>query len=53
MRPSTALARLTNIDSNRAKKALLDGQSQGATGSLQATQAGNQLLALSRSSFLT
>ncbi|WP_176074678.1 P-type conjugative transfer protein TrbJ [Brucella intermedia] len=35
-----------NIDSNRAEMAALVGQSQGATGALQATQAGNQLLAL-------
>ena len=35
-----------NIDSNRAEMAALIGQSQGATGALQATQAGNQLLAL-------
>jgi P-type conjugative transfer protein TrbJ len=35
-----------NIDSNRAELAALVGQSQGATGALQATQAGNQLLAL-------
>ena len=35
-----------NIDSNRAEMAALAGQSQGATGALQATQAGNQLLAL-------
>ncbi|MBN9063171.1 MAG: P-type conjugative transfer protein TrbJ [Rhizobiales bacterium] len=35
-----------NIDSNRAAMAALVGQSQGATGALQATQAGNQLLAL-------
>ena len=35
-----------NIDSNRAEMATLVGQSQGATGALQATQAGNQLLAL-------
>src|SRR5690606_25637832 len=34
------------IDSNRAEMAALVGQSQGATGALQATQAGNQLLAL-------
>jgi P-type conjugative transfer protein TrbJ len=35
-----------NIDTNRAELAALIGQSQGATGALQATQAGNQLLAL-------
>ncbi|MGV0757684.1 P-type conjugative transfer protein TrbJ [Tistrella mobilis] len=35
-----------NINSNRAEMAALVGQSQGATGALQATQAGNQLLAL-------
>ncbi|WP_457852338.1 P-type conjugative transfer protein TrbJ [Rhodovarius lipocyclicus] len=35
-----------NIDTNRAEIAALVGQSQGATGALQATQAGNQLLAL-------
>ncbi len=35
-----------NIDSNRAEWSALVGQSQGATGALQATQAGNQLLAL-------
>lgn len=35
-----------NIDSNRAEMSTLVGQSQGATGALQATQAGNQLLAL-------
>ncbi|MGS1093276.1 P-type conjugative transfer protein TrbJ [Aquamicrobium terrae] len=35
-----------NIDSNRAEMVELVGQSQGATGALQATQAGNQLLAL-------
>ncbi|WP_285294085.1 P-type conjugative transfer protein TrbJ [Aureimonas altamirensis] len=35
-----------NIDSNRAQMSALIGQSQGATGALQATQAGNQLLAL-------
>ena len=35
-----------NIDANRAEMASLIGQSQGATGALQATQAGNQLLAL-------
>lgn len=37
---------VSNIDSNRAEMAALVGQSQGATGALQATQAGNQLLAL-------
>ncbi|WP_394069543.1 P-type conjugative transfer protein TrbJ [Xanthobacter aminoxidans] len=35
-----------NIDSNRAQMSALVSQSQGATGALQATQAGNQLLAL-------
>ena len=35
-----------NIETNRAEMAALIGQSQGATGALQATQAGNQLLAL-------
>lgn len=35
-----------NIESNRAQMSALVGQSQGATGALQATQAGNQLLAL-------
>ncbi|WP_266035656.1 P-type conjugative transfer protein TrbJ [Brucella intermedia] len=35
-----------NIDGQRAEMAALIGQSQGATGALQATQAGNQLLAL-------
>lgn len=35
-----------NIDTNRAQMSTLVGQSQGATGALQATQAGNQLLAL-------
>ena len=35
-----------NIDANRAEMAALVGQSQGATGALQAAQAGNQLLAL-------
>lgn len=35
-----------NIDSNRAQMSSLIGQSQGATGALQAAQAGNQLLAL-------
>ena len=37
---------VTNIDTNRAEMSALVGQSQGATGALQATQAGNQLLAL-------
>ena len=37
---------VTNIDTNRAEMSSLVGQSQGATGALQATQAGNQLLAL-------
>lgn len=35
-----------NIDANRTQMSELVGQSQGATGALQATQAGNQLLAL-------
>ncbi len=35
-----------NIETNRAEMSALVGQSQGATGALQATQAGNQLLAL-------
>lgn len=35
-----------NVDANRAEMATLVGQSQGATGALQATQVGNQLLAL-------
>lgn len=35
-----------NIDTNRSQMAALVGSSQGATGALQATQAGNQLLAL-------
>jgi len=35
-----------NIDSNRTEMAALVGESQGATGALQAAQAGNQLLAL-------
>ena len=35
-----------NIDSNRAQMSALVSQSQSATGALQATQAGNQLLAL-------
>ncbi|MEH3160314.1 MAG: P-type conjugative transfer protein TrbJ, partial [Sphingomonas taxi] len=35
-----------NIDTNRAEMANLVTRSQGATGALQATQAGNQLLAL-------
>ena len=35
-----------NIDSARAEMEALVAQSQGATGALQATQAGNQLLAL-------
>ena len=35
-----------NIDSNRAQMEALVGASQSATGALQATQAGNQLLAL-------
>ncbi|CAH1655746.1 MULTISPECIES: P-type conjugative transfer protein TrbJ [Hyphomicrobiales] len=35
-----------NIDANRGQMSALVGQSQSATGALQATQAGNQLLAL-------
>lgn len=35
-----------NIDTNRTEMSALVGQSQNATGALQATQAGNQLLAL-------
>ncbi|EXL03736.1 hypothetical protein BG36_11525 [Aquamicrobium defluvii] len=35
-----------NIDTNRAQMSALVGESQSATGALQATQAGNQLLAL-------
>ena len=35
-----------NIDTNRVEMSALVGQSQNATGALQATQAGNQLLAL-------
>ena len=35
-----------NIETNRAQMEALVDQSQGATGALQATQAGNQLLAL-------
>lgn len=35
-----------NIDTNRQQMSALVGQSQGAIGALQATQAGNQLLAL-------
>lgn len=35
-----------NIDTNRAEMSALVGQSQNAVGALQATQAGNQLLAL-------
>ncbi|RJE87204.1 P-type conjugative transfer protein TrbJ [Paracoccus onubensis] len=35
-----------NIDSNRAEMSALVGESQKAVGALQATQAGNQLLAL-------
>ncbi len=35
-----------NIDTNRAQMSALVGQSQNAAGALQATQAGNQLLAL-------
>jgi P-type conjugative transfer protein TrbJ len=35
-----------NLDTNRSEMSALLGASQGATGALQATQAGNQLLAL-------
>ncbi|SKA16225.1 P-type conjugative transfer protein TrbJ [Consotaella salsifontis] len=35
-----------NLDTNRTQMSALVGESQGATGALQATQAGNQLLAL-------
>ncbi|GAB1717637.1 MAG: conjugal transfer protein TrbJ [Nitrobacter sp.] len=35
-----------NIDTNRMQMSTLVSQSQGATGALQATQAGNQILAL-------
>jgi len=35
-----------NLDANRSEMSALVGASQGATGALQATQAGNQLLAL-------
>ncbi len=35
-----------NIDTNRMEMSALVGQSQGAAGALQATQAGNQILAL-------
>ena len=35
-----------NIDTNRTQMSELIGRSQGATGALQAAQAGNQLLAL-------
>lgn len=35
-----------NIETNRTQMSALVGQSQGATGALQATQAGNQILAL-------
>ncbi|MEF2071064.1 P-type conjugative transfer protein TrbJ [Consotaella aegiceratis] len=35
-----------NLDTNRTEMSALVGESQGATGALQATQAGNQLLAL-------
>ncbi len=35
-----------NLDTNRTQMSALLNQSQGATGALQATQAGNQLLAL-------
>jgi P-type conjugative transfer protein TrbJ len=39
-----------NIDTNRTQMSALVGASQSATGALQATQAGNQLLAPRRSS---
>ena len=35
-----------NLDTNRTQMSTLVGQSQGATGALQAAQAGNQILAL-------
>jgi P-type conjugative transfer protein TrbJ len=35
-----------NLETNRAEMSALVGQSQGATGALQAAQAGNQILAL-------
>ena len=37
---------VSNIDNNRTQMSALVSQSQGATGALQATQAGNQILAL-------
>ena len=37
---------VSNIDSNRTQMSALVSQSQGATGALQETQAGNQILAL-------
>ena len=37
---------VSNIDTNRTQMSALVSQSQSATGALQATQAGNQLLAL-------
>ena len=37
---------VSNIDTNRTQMSELVSQSQGATGALQATQAGNQILAL-------
>ncbi len=37
---------VSNIDTNRTQMSALVSQSQGATGALQAAQAGNQLLAL-------
>jgi P-type conjugative transfer protein TrbJ len=37
---------VSNIDTNRTQMSALVSQSQGATGALQATQAGNQILAL-------
>ena len=40
-----------NIDTNRAQMSALVGSSQSATGALQATQAGNQLLALQAQQF--
>ncbi|MER8417585.1 P-type conjugative transfer protein TrbJ [Mesorhizobium sp. M1329] len=40
-----------NIDTNRTQMSALIGQSQGATGALQAAQAGNQLLGLQAQQF--
>ena len=37
---------VSNIDTNRSQMSALVSQSQGASGALQATQAGNQILAL-------